>query len=353
MPHGRLITKLKGYGIGGKLLAWIQDFLNNRTQFVTIKDTHSDEIPVTSGVPQGSVLGPTLFIYYINDMPTEVECGVKIFADDTKLYSTVTSYDDRDMLQTCIDRLVQWTNTWLLQFNEQKCKVLHLGKNNPGYDYFIKKGDDSYCLETTTAVKDLGVIVDPLLNFDTHINSTIKKANRIAGLLVHTITNKTKEIMVPLFKALVRPILEYGNSVWSPYLKKHTESIEAVQRRFTKRIVGNHDLTYEQRLEKLNLPSLEFRRRRGDLIEVYKIVHKLYDPITTKSLFTFSDVEITRGHNLKLAKKLTKSRPAQNFFTNRIITIWNNLPATVVNAKTTNSFKNQLDKYYKQQLYQY
>ena len=196
-------------------------------------------------------------------------------------------------------------------------------------------------MEATVAEKDLGVIVDPDLGFDEHINQVVKKANRISGLLMRTITYKTDAIMIPLYKALIRPILEYANPVWHPTLRKHINLIEGVQRRFTKKIIGCSSLDYEERLKELNLPSLEYRRVRGDLIEVYKILHHLYDPCTTQSLLTLSQQEITRRHEYKLTKKFTNTRLYQSFFTNRIINRWNKLPAEAVSASKLNAFKNQ------------
>ena len=202
VPHLRLINKLSGYGIKGNLLEWINDFLTDRTHFANVNGATSGKVQVTSGVPQGSVLGPTLFIYYINDMPNIVDCSVKIFADDTKAYSPIHGIRDKDKLQASIHQLVSWTNTWLLKFNSDKCKVLHLGRNNPKYNYFIEKNGVPHVLDTTTAEKDLGVIIDPELKFDEHISSIVKKSNKISGLLLRNITNKSPEIMVPLFKAL-------------------------------------------------------------------------------------------------------------------------------------------------------
>ena len=341
VPHIRLINKLKGYGIRGKLLDWIEDFLHERTQYVDVNGETSQKSNVTSGVPQGSVLGPILFIYYINDMPSNALCPIKIFADDTKLFSAINSDDDSKILQLSIDNIVEWSKTWLLEFNNAKCKVLHLGKNNPHLNYFMPDGN---LLESSEAEKDLGIIVDPLLNFERHINETVNKANRLAGLLVRTITNKSPDIMIPLFKSLIRPLLEYGNVVWSPYYRKHIDAIEKVQRRFTKKIYNTNNLEYQERLSLLKLPSLEFRRLRGDLIEVYKIVHDLYDPVTTSTLLTITNLNKTRGHDYKLTKNRTYTRQFQCFFTNRVTTAWNDLPSETVNAASLNIFKNQIDQ---------
>lgn len=236
---------------------------------------------VTSGVPQGSVLGPTLFIYYINDLPDVVDCFIKIFADDTKLYLPIVSYESSIELQRNIDNLVKWTDDWQIKFNSSKCKVLHIGSKNPGNEYTM----NGNVLDVTTAERDLGVVVDPELSFNRHIMESIKKCNRVSGMIVGNIECKCPEVMVPLFKSLVRPVIEYGNAVYNTTLIKHSEEIENVQRRFTKKIIGMRNLDYEQRLQKLKLPSLEYRRIRGDLIELFKMTHNFYDPITTNSLF--------------------------------------------------------------------
>ena len=347
VPHARLISKLKCYGIGGSLLSWISDFLTQRTQYVKIGNDCSGYSDVTSGVPQGSVLGPTLFIFYINDMPDVLNCLVKIFADDTKIYQVVNDKSDAASMQTNINKLTEWANTWQIKFNSGKCKVMHLGHQNNQYEYFMEENK----LETTSAEKDLGVIVDPKLLFDDHVSQTVKKASRLCGMLVSNIQCKEKDIMVPLFKALVRPVLEYGNSVWTTCLKKHNTTIENVQRRFTKKIVGLQELSYEQRLETIKLPSLEFRRLRGDMIETYKIIHGIYDENTTNTLFHKNVLTNTRGHSLKLSKQNVVTSKYSRFFTNRVINAWNNLPEHVVSAGTVNSFKNGIDSFWKSNVY--
>ena len=188
------------------------------------------------------------------------------------IYLIINSVDDQNKLQDSINQLVAWSEKWLIKFNSEKCKILHLGKNNPKYEYKIKEGTNISTLEETKCEKDLGVNIDPELNFNNHIKLTIKKARRVSGMILRNITFKSKSILVPLFKTLIRPILEYGNAVWCPYLKKDIDEIEKVQRHFTKRIHSVKNLEYEDRLRVLKLPSLEFRRVRGDLIEVYKIL---------------------------------------------------------------------------------
>ena len=347
VPHKRLLTKLHGYGIRGNVLKWVESFLTNRVQYVNVNNSNSDKVPVTSGVPQGSVLGPCLFIYFINDLPNAVSCLMKIFADDTKAYRPIYTIKDNEELQLSLDNLVLWTKKWLIGFNSDKCKVLHLGANNPKYKYTITNGDIISILQETVCEKDIGVYVDSNLTFDTHIMNTVKLGRKLTGMLCRTISFKTPEVMLPLYKSIVRMILEFANVVWAPYKKKYITLIESVQRHFTKLIFGMKHLSYEERLIKLKLPSLVYRRLRGDYIETFKILTNIYDPLTTKTLLTIDNNTRTRNNSFKLVKPRVNYKPYQEFFTNRIISKWNRLPPYVVKATSLNSFKNRLDNHFK------
>lgn len=351
VPHKRLISKLYGYGVRGQVLQWIKSFLADRTQYVNVNNNFSNKVPVTSGVPQGSVLGPSLFIYFINDLPDTTTCLIKIFADDTKAYSQINSKADQEKLQYSINKLVEWTDKWLIRFNSDKCKILHLGAKNPKYKYHIKQGDTISELTETTCEKDLGIFVDPRLNFNEHMSTKVKQARRLSGMMMRNISTKHVSIMVPLFSAIIRPVLEYGNAVWCPYKKKDIKKIEDVQRDYTRRIKGMNGLDYPERLQTLKLPSLEFRRLRGDLIEVYKIIHNIYDPITTHSLLTIDSSSCTRSNGFKLTKPGFNTNPYKYFFTNRIVNDWNSLPSQVVNADSLNTFKNKIDLHFRDIMY--
>ena len=352
VPHQRLIKKLQSYKIGGPILNWIISFLTNRSQFVKINNSVSDNLNVTSGVPQGSVLGPTLFIYFINDLPNVVkDNNVKIFADDTKVYKSINDTSDNICLQSAIDEMFLWTQNWLLKFNKDKCKILHLGRNNPHHKYSIGAENDKVILETTDLEKDLGVHIDPNLDFKSHIKTIVKKASFLSYKILKNFTFRDSNILVPLFKTLIRPILEYGNTVWYNGLRKCKDKIENVQRKLTKHIKGLRDTPYEDRLKIIKLPSMEYRQIRGDLIQVFKIAHNYYDPITTKSLFEFSDNQRLRGHNFKIIKQRANKSKYSHFFTNRIVNRWNKLPSSIVNASSINNFKNQLDAHYKNIMY--
>ena len=137
VPHRRLLSKLQAYGLKGRVWEWIQDFLVGRTQKVTVGDANSDWTNVVSGVPQGSVLGPILFVLYINDLPENVRSNVKMFADDTKLYRHVLGEDDKQLLQEDLNALQKWSESWLLRFNASKCKRMHMGNTNDGTNYHL------------------------------------------------------------------------------------------------------------------------------------------------------------------------------------------------------------------------
>ena len=353
VPHKRLMSKLRGYGVNGKLFSWIEDFLSDREQYVTINGVSSRRVPVTSGVPQGSVLGPTLFIFYINDLPSVATTPIKIFADDAKNHKAMYSQIDQVLLQKSINALVKWSHKWLLGFNTSKCNMMHLGKNNLQYEYTMSGGESLQNLSITKCEKDLGVHIDPLLNFNEHITKTIKKAISTSGMILRNICSRSKDILLPLYKALVRPHLEYANPVWNPYLAKDIDRIERVQRQFTKRINGLRFLSYSDRLKKLKLPSLVHRRERGDMIECYKLTHHVHDPLTTKSLFQFDTNKRTRSHPYKLMKPRFNSQKHQHFFTNRVVNPWNGLPADVVGADNLNAFKNKLDRHWAHKKYLY
>ena len=202
-------------------------------------------------------------------------------------------------------------------------------------------------MKETTLERDLVVNIDTILTFDNQLTNIVKNARKRSGLLLRTITYRSPIILIPLFKSMVRTPMEHAGVVWSPYKKKHINILEKIQKHFTKFMYGMKNLTYHERLTKLKLPSLEYRRFRGDLIETYKILHSLYDPLTTKSLLTVDSQTITRSNGLKLKKVRTNYKQYQMFFTNRIPTHWNKLPRDIVTANSLNQFNNKIDTHFK------
>jgi hypothetical protein len=328
--HERLLAKLKSYGVTDKVNDWIGSFLKDRRQRVKVNGTLSDWVEVTSGVPQGSVLGPVLFVVFINDLPEVVESICSMYADDTKIYRSVDTVEDFARLQSDLDNLTTWAEKWQMKFNADKCQVLQLGQKNAKHVYSMKsaEGDGRVELGSSSVERDLGVHIDNELKFSKHIETQVNKANKILGLVRRSYEYLDQESMRMLFIALVRPHLEFANCAWSPRLEKDKNLIESVLRRASKCVPGLKDLEYEERLKVLKIPSMCYRRVRGDLIEVYKFTHGVYN---CKNPLELNQQSTTRGHCYKLKKNACKTSLRQHFF---IISFGMILSRGMANLKT-------------------
>ena len=234
VPHKRLMKKLYNYGIRGNILNWVADFLKDRIQRVVVNGEKSDWRRVTSGIPQGSVLGPVLFLIFINDLPDQLDCFIKLFADDAKLYSIVRSPEQSGNLQRNLVEAGDWALRWNMFFNHKKCKHLQVGNKSEQNTYTMQYNGETHNLEHVEKEKDLGVIIDHKLSFSDHISEKVSKGNRNLGVIFRTFTFIDKDMFLTLYKALVRPHVEYATSVWSPNYKKYKIAIENVQRRATR-----------------------------------------------------------------------------------------------------------------------
>ncbi|PJE77517.1 hypothetical protein CI610_03559 [invertebrate metagenome] len=347
VPHQRLLRKLSGYGVSLQVVNWIKDFLRNRCQRVIVNGESSKSYPVMSGIPQGSVLGPILFVVYINDLPEIPVSQSPLFADDTKLYRQISNSEDVKILQNDLDNLQNWSDEWLLKFHPNKCKVLSLKATQKRKYYMEGSGGERIQLEHVKNEKDIGVTIDEDLNFKTHIQLIVNKANSIVGLIRRSFVYLDELMFKMLFKALVRPHLEYAAIVWNPSKVKDIELIENVQRRATKLIPGFKNISYPERLQRLNLPTLQHRRTRGDMINVFKIVNNIYDSRITKNFFQMDKMSRTRGHDKKIFKKRCRLDGRKHFFSYRVIDLWNSLPQIVVNADSVIKFEIMLDDHWK------
>ena len=330
VPHLRLLQKLKGYGITGKTHAWVTSFLSGRTQSVVLDGARSKSVPVTSGVPQGSVLGPCLFSIFINDMPSDIDSIIRLFADDSKMYRFIYNPVDCNLLQDDLDKLVRWAHTWQLQFNIQKCCVLRLGKNPPPFRYKMEDETGTvHHLLVVDAVKDLGITISNDLSTKTHVNNVVRTANKVLYTIKRTIKDLNAASGPLLYKSLVRPVLEYANAAWVPHTINEVELLEKVQRRATRWMCAR-GMDYEARLRYLNLPTLTYRRRRGDVIEVFKYFK---NPSVYNSFkFTLS-TGVTRGHTLKVLKQRWRTNLGGRALSNRVVNDWNSLPRLSLRPK--------------------
>ena len=240
-------------------------------------------------------------------------------------------------LQDDLDNLINWSDTWLLRFNRSKCKHLHMGRET-NTTYSLGHSE----IEKTTHEKDLGVIVDKQLKFQQHISSSVKKANRKLGLIRRSFTHMDKDMFLTLYKSIVRPHLEYGSNIWTTIYKKESIALENVQRRATKLVPGIRHLCYSERLRKLGIPSLQYRRVRSDLVEVYKIINGV--DVVTRNIFPQNPSNIpTRGNTCKIYKQHSRIDIRKYSFTQRVVDHWNALPEEVMSAPSVNSFKSKLN----------
>ena len=269
--HSLLVNKLHHYGIRGKINTWIKNFLTDRQQAVVVNGEMSTYVAVESGVPQGSVLGPSLFLLLINDLPGDLTCTSRLFADDTACHSKIITSQDHDHLQEDLDKLALWEHRWKMSFNPAKCSVMHMSRRQSIYmpAYYLH----GQRLENATHTKYLGVTMSNNMKWNEHIKNTSSKANKTLGFLKRNLKTSSKYAKLTAYKALVRPILEYASPVWDPYTNEGINEIEKVQRRAARWITNKHDSNMEMDMQILGLPSLENRRNRARLSAFYKLHH--------------------------------------------------------------------------------
>ena len=316
VPYKRLYCKLSSYGLKGNILRWLIDFLHARQQQVKVGSSHSSWSTVSSGVSQGSVLGPVLFLIFVNEIPGLVHSRVKMFADDLKIYREVSSINDTQVLQRDMDTLSHWSETWLLRFNVSKCKVMHCGTGNPRQTYHITQNGTPEALEETCQERDLGVTVDNTLKPTQHCKMAASRGMSTLKQLKLTFSSISRDNFKPLYNAFVRPHIEYCAQAVGPYMTQNLKALEKVQRRATKLVKGMKNVSYKQRLDKLGMTSVEERLLRGDLIQTYKILMGK-TKLVPEHFFERNQEEITRGHHLKLTKKSLSSSKEEVLFPSR------------------------------------
>jgi len=267
VSHVKLMHKLQAYGVHRSLLSLISDFLDGRSQGVMLPGGASTWTPVLSGVPQGSVLGPLLFLLYINDVTDLFHdtVSIQLFADDIKIYMEIENNSKTVIFQEYINVVCDWANKWQLKLSYNKCHHLRVA---------LRKSDESACyllnnvpLSRVTSCTDLDVCINSVLSVSEHINNVVVKAKRLTSLLLRSFLSKDPMLLITkAFTVYVRPMLEYCSPVWSPCYIGKINKLESVQQSFTKRLTGMCTLSYESRLKALGLERLELRRLRMDLV---------------------------------------------------------------------------------------
>ena len=345
LSHTVLLAKAASIGFSPEVLGWIESFLIGRSMQVSVNGVSSEARTVVSGVPQGSVLGPLLFITYVNSLGVNFNCEWYSYADDLKLFATKsreasTAIDNS--LQSDLNNLSAISTSWNLNLNPSKCVLIRFGTKN------YSDGDDSgYMLGGTSLKlvkthKDLGVLVDSSLRFHLHIGEVVRKSSGLANQLLRSTVCRSPIFMITLFISHIRPILDYCSTLWNQGYLGDVRRLESVQRRWTSNVIGMEGLNYSDRLRRLNLYSIQGRLLRTDLIKVWKSFCPIVE-VGMLNIFERQFHTATRGHRLKLSMPSCRSETLRRFLSVRIIREWNCLPANVVEARTIDSFKNRLD----------
>jgi hypothetical protein len=334
--HVIVRTKLQSLGIGGTLLDWLTDFLKGRTQFVSYRGAMSTAISVTSGVVQGSVVGPLLFLVMINDLPLQVtSLNMVLYADDAKAIGPASSVRDCRRNQEDLDALFRWSVANRLPLSLPKCQCLHLGLHNANYDYALGGAP----VASVKQCMDLGLLRTSDFAYSAHISSIVCKASQSAGMLFRAFSSRNKSFLKKLYIAYVRPKLEFASEVWNPTTIRLQNDLERVQRRFTKRLCGTTAMSYEERLAHLHLPSLQVRRRRADFIMAYKILHGAVDISADSIGLKVQSSAATRSNGLDLLFHKPNNNNNRRIFKFRIAEPWKKLPAAAKSALSLNTFK--------------
>lgn len=328
VDHSLLIKKLYSYCFDPVVINWIKEFLSNRSYQVLIDDTLSNAFFPKSGVPQGSVLGPILFLVFINDLPNIdlADVKIKLFADDLKVFTTVNSIDDALKLQNCIDKISEWADSNHLTLAGDKTSLLRLGTSRIDYTYKLKDHD----ILSVPEIRDLGITIDAKLSFESHINNLSAKGSRLVFHLFKSLPKLSMELCVKLFNIYIRPIMEYGSEVFNPTKISLIKKLEKPQRTFTKILSKKFGLpysTYVNRLIRFSMDSLEFRRSKIDLTMTYKMILGFVD-IELSQFFQFPYRFNPRFHLLRVYPP-SSSTMNKGFLTNRISKTWNDLPKSL------------------------
>ena len=356
VDHEILLAKLRRLGVKGRLLKWIKNFLTeNRFQTVLINGKRSFLASVLSGVPQGSVLGPLLFLVYINDLVSSIRHSkVSSFADDTKISRSIKLEEDILLLQKDLDAVVKWSIDNNMDLHEDKFEVMNYRINSSTFlrelpfsssltTYETSEGND---ISPSQLVKDLGVNLSTDCKWEAHIKIISKNAKKMASWVLGTFKDRSKFLMTLLFKTMVRSRLEYCSALWNPHRIQDIQTLEAIQRSFTRRISGCQNLNYWERLKFLHLPSLQRRRERYIIINTWKILQKKA-PNDINMVFYESD---RLGVRVKVPPRVKGCPSAissiyEHSFSVKAAKLWNILPKSVNTAQDLNSLKAALGKF--------
>ena len=342
VPHSRLLYKLDYYGVRGKVNNWIKAFLSKRKQQVVLEGVKSGQEDVLSGVPQGTVLGPLLFLTYINDMPECTDSNVRLFADDSLLYRVIRLPEDSKQLKLDLLALERWEKEWLMSFNAGKCSVIRITPKSR------KAKETNYTLHgQTLAVEEsskyLGVTLTNDLSWNKHVENVAAKGNRTLGFIKRNLRECTKPVKAASYTTLTRPVLEYASTVWDPTTQSNIQTLEQIQRRAARFVMNDYTTKtpgcVTRMQDDLGWDTLQNRRRDSRLSMLYKIDQQLVD--VKKETYLQSGDSRTRGGH-KFYQERTTSEVYRNSFFPRTVIDWNKLPHKVTAAESLEAFRGSL-----------
>jgi exonuclease III len=339
VSHQRLLHKLQFYGVGGKTNLWIKSFLAERSQTVVVNGTHSSPIAVTSGVPQGSVLGPVLFLLYINDIADSINSPMRLFADDSILYREINSPEDHILLQQDIDRVYQWASDWRMSFNVKKCFLLPVTLKRKKSTHLYTM--DGKPVSPVSSHPYLGVKIAANLSWNPHCDQTTAKANKTLGVVQRALGPCNKQVKERAYQALVRPTLEYATGAWNPHTDRNVNKIEMVQRRAARFVCGDYRRTTSvtSLLHQLGWVSLEHRRLLAQATMFFKIQSGLVDITFPQSIIPSHSTTTRSQHTSKFQHLQCTNLIYRYSLFPRTIPIWNSLSSETIGAQNVKAFQ--------------
>ena len=344
VSHDRLLYKLERYGIKGRTLRWISDFLHGRSQQVVVNGESSSSCPVTSGVPQGSVLGPVLFLMYINDIGENIGSQIRLFADDTILYRTINSAEDTAKLQDDVTQLQEWCHEWQMLFHPAKCNLLRVSTSrSPIQVSYTLSG---HTLDRVEKVKYLGVTISSNLKWDAHITNVRHSADNTLRFLKRNLRIHSPAIKEAAYTTYVRPKAEYASTAWDPHTQQNIKKVEMIQRGAARWVLGKDGRKHQtdsvtQMLDSLGWRSLEHRRADARLTMLHKIRNKDVQ-ISNPDLRSVSGITLS-AHPHKLINFRKYNASQFNSFYPRTVRQWNELDSSVA-MTTLEAFKSQVSR---------
>ena len=355
VDHQILLKKLHSYGIRGKLLTWLNAYLSNRWQTVVINGSHSYPAKVISGVPQGTVLGPILFIIYLNDLQSCIKHSViSSFADDTRLKRAINTTEDTVLLQSDLNSSIKWSDENNMQLHQKKFELITHTTDNSNHlqelpfsnEYTEYQTADGSVISPQNSVKDLGITITSDVSWHTHITNITEDAKKMSSWVLSVFSDRSAETMLPLYRSQIRSKVEYCSPLWNPAKVEDIKLIESIQRAFTSRIKEVKHMSYWDRLKSLNLMSLQRRRERYCVIQIYKTLHNLAP----------NDLELEfyqttrRGLCCKVPPIVKQSKlKAQTMYDDSFrvtgAKLWNLIPNAIRQKTSLDSFKAALTKF--------